>query len=226
MLHATRAIVLSSVKYRDTSLVVTMFTEELGLRGYVVNGVRSTQAKGAKAALYQPLTLLDIVAYERPHAELNRLKECRIWQAYQTIPFDFRKTCIAMYLSELLYRVLRTTESDPTLFGFLTDSLCWLDTAPQGYENFHLQFTLKLTEHLGFSPGSYDQLSQQLKEDHFGPVVGAAVTQLLHEDYGSRPPLHGKLRGELLEMLVRYYHLHLEQFPALRSIEVLRELSS
>ena len=84
MLHKTRGIVFRFTKYGETSIIVNIFTELFGLQSYIVNGVRSASAKN-KIALYQPLTLLDLVVYHRENVNILRIKEVKCLHAYQTI---------------------------------------------------------------------------------------------------------------------------------------------
>ena len=69
MLVKTRGIVLSYLKYRETSVIVRIYTEQLGLQSYVVNGVRKAKPPG-RIALFQPFTLLELVAYTSPRGGL------------------------------------------------------------------------------------------------------------------------------------------------------------
>jgi DNA repair protein RecO (recombination protein O) len=58
-LHKTKGLVLRTVKYGETSIIVTIFTELFGVQTYLVNGVRSSSKKGAgKAGLFQPAACL------------------------------------------------------------------------------------------------------------------------------------------------------------------------
>ena len=54
MLYKTRGIVLNHIKYSDTSVIVTMYTETFGRQAYIVNGVRGKKSK-IKANIFQPL---------------------------------------------------------------------------------------------------------------------------------------------------------------------------
>ena len=46
MVHKTKGIVLRTVKYGETSVIVTILTELFGLQSYLVNGVRTSSGKG------------------------------------------------------------------------------------------------------------------------------------------------------------------------------------
>src|SRR6188768_3165830 len=98
MLHKTRGIVFRFTKYGETSIIVNIFTELFGMQSYIVNGVRSKSSKN-KIALYQPLTLLDLVVYHRDNANILRIKEIKCLYPYQFIPMDVRKSTIAMFVN-------------------------------------------------------------------------------------------------------------------------------
>jgi DNA repair protein RecO (recombination protein O) len=54
VIHTTKGIVIRTVKYGETSLVVSAFTELFGLQQYMVNGVRtSKRSNGISAAQLQ-----------------------------------------------------------------------------------------------------------------------------------------------------------------------------
>src|SRR6185369_7455791 len=106
MLHKTRGIVFRFTKYGDTSIIVTIFTELFGLQTYIVNGVRSKSAK-SKIALFQPLTLLDLIVYYKENANIKRIKEIRCVHQYQTVQTDVRKSSIGMFLNEILNKTVK-----------------------------------------------------------------------------------------------------------------------
>ena len=76
----TRAIVLKAIRYGDNSLIVKLLTEESGLQSFMVKGAYNKNAK-IRAALFQPLTLLEIVA-AKSRGELGYLREASIEYAY------------------------------------------------------------------------------------------------------------------------------------------------
>ena len=74
--HKTKGIVLRTVKYGETSVIVAVFTEKFGVQSYLVNGVRISTKKGSgKANLFQPSAILEMVVY---HNELKQLQRLRV----------------------------------------------------------------------------------------------------------------------------------------------------
>ena len=130
MIHKTKGIVLRSVKYGETSLVLTMFTELFGLQSYIVNGVRTVSKKGSsKSVFFQPAAILDLVVYHNEYKNLQRIKEYKWAHLYQHIFSDVRKNAVAVFMIELLTKCLKQPEASPQLFYFTEDALVHLDEA-------------------------------------------------------------------------------------------------
>lgn len=220
MLHKTRGIVFRFVKYGDTSIIVSVFTELFGLQSYIVNGIRSKTGK-SKIALYQPLTLLDLVVYHRAHANINRIKEIKCFYPYQTIPTDINKSAIAMFISEILNKTVKEESHAQELSEFLIRSLISFDQMDGRTGNFHLMFLLKLARLLGFGA------------QHLNDVLGTRttsidneklLTQLLSSDYFDHIAMQNSQRRELLDLILKFFADHIENLGEIKSIQVLREI--
>src|SRR5688572_33382273 len=126
MLHKTRGVVFRFTKYGETSIIVTLFTELFGLQSYIVNGVRSKSGKN-KIALFQPLTLLELIVYHREHANINRIKEIKCLHPYQSIPFDIKKSSLMMFINEVINKAVKEESHASDLCNFLIQSFITLD---------------------------------------------------------------------------------------------------
>ena len=115
----TRAIILRTVKYGETSLVVTAFTELFGLQTYLVNGVRTAKKSGLKASLYQPASVVDMEVYHNERNTMHRIKECNRAHVFNNILTDVVKNSVALFLMELLYKLLKQPEQNSDLFSVL-----------------------------------------------------------------------------------------------------------
>ena len=242
-LHKTRGIVLRTVKYGETSIIVTLFTELFGVQSYLVNGVRSSSKKGTgKANLFQPSAMLDLVVYHNELKHLNRIKEFKWNYLYQHILSDVRKNAVALFMVELLTKCLKQPEGNPELFDFTEDSFLQLDKSNNAImANLPLFFALHLTHFFGFrmtddySPEkSYLDMNEggfvsaQPDHPHFLEDKQAAVTsQLLKvmqpEELGDIK-LNHDFRRNLLYLYETYYALHIPDFGTMKSLPVLREV--
>ncbi|MES2732793.1 MAG: DNA repair protein RecO [Bacteroidota bacterium] len=233
MLHKTLGIVIHYLRYRESSIIVKMYTEEFGLQSYIENNVRSAKARN-KIALFQPLTLLDLVVYHRPDGGLTRLSEIRCHTPFSSLPYDFHKASIAMFITEMLSKTLKEESGSPPLFHFLFQSILWLDQAEANFENFHLQFLLQLARFLGFSPQSAEEIFEQLTSagqshrgfagDSSAPEDMLFLDRLIQAEYGESIKVSHFLRREALEHILSFYQLHIENFGEIKSLPVLQEV--
>lgn len=239
MIQNTKAIVLHQLKYGESSVIVTLFTEEFGRQSYIVNGIRSARAK-TKMGLLQPLFLLEIEAYHKAGREVQRLKEFRMAEVYQSLPFDISKSTIAMFLAELLNKTIHREESDATLFEFLHNSLLYFDEMEAGKSNFHLWFMVRLLSYFGFQlENNCNSLNVffDLKAGCFVPSrpslpntpdteESAYLSKLIRLDVAEleQYTINGDMRSRLLGHLVEYYSIHFEGIGAFQSLAVLKDI--
>lgn len=236
--YKARGIVLHTVRYGDTSMVVYMLTDLWGRQTYMVQGVRSSRGRGNKAALFQPMFPVEFEGLESPRAEMHRLKELRSDYPLLSVPFDVRKSTIALFMAEVLYRLVRESGPDPALFGFVRSSVEALDVMDEGVSNFHLWFLAHLSRFLGFSPGN-----EYAEGDWFDireglytglqPVHGIAMNRDNSRIFallsGCGPESLGSMalsrvsRVEFLNSLLVYYGYHLDAVQSVRSVDILRE---
>lgn len=236
---------LRTVKYGETSVIVTIFTELFGLQSYLVNGVRTSSKKGSgKANLFQPAAILDLIVYHNELKQLQRIKEFKWGYLYHHLFSDIRKNAVAVFLVELLTKCLKQPEANPDLFHFTEDAFLHLDeSADTVTANFPLFFALHLAIFFGFR--IHDNYSEKntvldLQEGSFVSSIPphphflednyAAVTaQLLR---AMQPvelaaiKLHHDFRRHLLYAYEKYYALHIQDFGTLRTLPVLREIVS
>src|SRR5688572_15814511 len=127
-LHSTKGIVLKAVKYGETSLIVTIFTELFGVQSYIVSGVRTSTKKGTgKANLFQPTAILDLVVYHNELKHLNRIKEFRWYYLYKHIFSDVPKNAVALFMIELLTKCLNNLNQILNYLPFVKMPFCiWM----------------------------------------------------------------------------------------------------
>ena len=239
MIEKTRGIFLHAIKYSETSLIASIYTETYGRQSFIINGVRSKNST-VKAAVFQPLYLLDLEIYYKPDQEIHRIKNARIAFPYSTIPFDIRKSTQALFLSEVLYKCLREEEPNIELFDFIYHSLTLLDLTEAGISNFHIWFLFKLTRFLGINPSrdnaetsnffdlqsarfvSHEPLHNQFTDKQ----LTVLFTRLFDVDSSSIENLgyNQNERKLVLEKLLEFYKIHFGNLGEFKSLEVLKEV--
>lgn len=221
MLHKTRGIVFRFTRYGDTSLIVTIFTELFGLQTYIVNGVRTSSSKNNKMALYQPLTLLELVVYYKENTTIKRIKEVRCTSPFHDLQSNMRKASIAMFMNEIMNKTVKEENHAQEIFEFLHDTLVTLDHANDRFENFHLVFLIKLSRYLGFGVHDVrDILANRIASDEEEQLL----TKLIQAEYTTSIPITASQRRSLLDLLLKFYSDHLDTLGEIKSIQVLREV--
>ena len=223
MIFKTRGIVFRFTRYGETSIIVNIFTQQFGLQSYIVNGVRSKKAKPT-IALYQPLTILELVVYHKESGNISRIKEVKCAYPYTQIPTDFKREAVGMFIIEILNRAVKEQSQPEELYQFIEDSLIHLDELRQGIENFHLFFLINLSRYLGFGP----QMSGEILGGRLIPIEDEKILRQLILNQTKEKPINitptNEQRRELLEILVRFYQVHIENFGEVKSLAVLREV--
>ena len=219
VLHKTRGIVFRFVRYGETSIITSIFTEQFGLQSYMVKGVRTSSRK-SRIALFQPLTLLDMVVYHKESGGIMYIKEVKCFHPYQFINADVRKTAIAMFINEVLNKSVKEQSHVQHIFNFISDSLIRLDILERP-ENFHLQFLIGLSKHLGFGPNLASEVlgGRMISEEEEG-----ALQKMLLQEYRIDIPLSYEQRQNILTALLRFYQAHSEGFGEMKSVMVLKEV--
>lgn len=225
MLHKTRGVVLSYIKYRETSIIVRIYTEEFGLQSYIENGVRSAKSKG-KIALFQPLTLVDMVVYFKPGVDIQRISEIKCNHPFFSIPTDIKKSAIGIFITEILSLTLKEHSENNALFSYISDSLLFLENHEEQIENFHLFFMMGLSAYLGFGPETVRDLSRQLLENGM-PISSdeeEVLRRLIEARFGEKLNIGKAQRMRTLDILIDFYRINLDSFVGVKSVTVLKEI--
>jgi len=235
----TKAIVLSSLKYGDTSLIVKAFTASDGLKSYLLKGVLTSKKGKLKAAHFQPLTQLEIIAKHRNKGTLESIREAKLNHHYQTLHTHIGKNALTMFLAEILSNSIHEEEPNQALFNYLEAALQWLDVH-ENVSNFHIYFLLRLSKYLGFYPdvSKADASCFDLLEGEFtdtpslNPILTGTNLTFFKSFLGIKFDAIDTIRmskterQELLSSLVLYFELHLQGFRKPKSLAILNEVFS
>lgn len=239
MLIKTKGIVLRTIKYGETSIICDIYTYERGLRSFIVNGVRKPKAK-IHPSLFQLMSLLDLVIYDKASKSLNRIKEVKAHRFYSDIPFNVLKSSIGTFIVEVCQKSIKEKEQNIELFEFLEDWLLYLDQCKKGLSKLPLLFMIELAQVLGFRPNNnYSEIktcfnllegsfeAQNLTEIHSLDIPNSknlsALLQYQKENI-DQFSLGRNERKRLLNALIKFYQCHVQNFTGLNTVKVLEEV--
>jgi DNA repair protein RecO (recombination protein O) len=246
MTHKTKGIILRSIKYGETSLVVTILTELFGIQTYMVNGVRTSKKSSAKAGQFQPTAIVELVVYHHEQKSIQRIKESKWGYLYSNVLSDVIKNSVALYMVELLQKCLKQPEANADLYNFCEDVLMQLDSAGKTVTaNFALYFSLHLPYFFGFKPQAgidgdtideaaplyFDlqegefMLQAPLHQHFIEGAMAHTTSQLLKvmqpyelDDF----KLNHDIRRKLLLAYQNFYALHISEFGQMKTLSIMQ----
>lgn len=232
MLVTTQGFVLHVVNYSETSVIVKIFTRCLGVKSYIVKGVRSAKGR-VRANLFQPLSFLDMVVYDNPKKSINFIKDVHLDASAASFgQHGAVNSALRFFMTELLYKTLREDEPNIPLFDYVA--------MVQGSSDPRLpiSFLLNVAGFLGVEPrNNYSEFSPffDLNEASFQPRCGpssidAPLSFLLHgyldslSDLSLCPESGLQDRIDLINILLHYYQLHVSDFKDFNSHDILHDV--
>lgn len=224
MILKTKGIVLRFVKYKESSVIATIYTFEKGVISVIANSVRSKNSKG-KIALYQPLSLVELVIYYNTTKNISRISEISSYHPLHNLRQNPIKASISIFITELLNKCLKEEEGNAPFYDFIQNSIIHLNEQVAEIENFHLVFLIKLSLFLGFKPHSTSDFIQQISSNsnYDDQSTLTKLDDLIVASYETKLQLTSNLRNSILIDLIEYYQNHIE-IGKINSIEILHEL--
>ena len=231
----TKGIVFQQIDYSDTSVIARIYTEEFGLKAYMVRGAKGKKTRG-KRAMLQPLSLVEVTARHREDGKMCTLKDIRLVHPFSSLPFDVIKRTIGLFLAEVLCKTIREEGQQKDLFSFLWHAVQLLDVTEET-RNFHVGFMLHLTRYLGFFPAESDLDNPNyfdLREGCFTvnipthpDYIEGAETKAILDILGTKfdgistVRLNNRIRRVMLQHVLQYYKLHLDGMQEVNSHRIL-----
>jgi DNA repair protein RecO (recombination protein O) len=242
MVHNTDGIVLRSIKYGDSSFITTIFTSLYGVQTYMAQGVRSTKAGKNRGSFFQPGTLLELVVYQQPQKNMQRIREFQAAYIYTTLHEDVIRNSVLLFSVELLLRLLPEHAPLPVLFNFSLAYFKALDIAPVAHvANFPLYFVIQCSRELGYElKGEYSTETPylNLQDGAFTEHPPATIPFASDEDARimsrllaatdvatfNTTEMNGTTRLRLIDWYVAFLQQHTQHMGSIRSLSVLRAI--
>lgn len=216
----TNAIVLSRLKYKDNSLIVTCFTQELGIQSYLLHHVLKRKKGNINPSYFQLLTQLELQVSHKPTQSLHRINDVKLQHAYISMHTNIYKSTVVLFLAEVLQSILKEESKNNTLYTFIENALLWYDLHDFN-ANFHLLFLLKLAQHLGIAPNN----DSFFKHENNHEKVFVLET-LLGTTFDNLHTIKSNAitRQAILTELLDYFKVHLGDFKNPKSLKILHEV--
>lgn len=240
MVERIEGIIIDTVKHSDKHNVVTLFTESRG-RVAFLSPVGSGAKGRQRQARLMPLSVVQAEVNFRPNRELQLLTAVAPAHVWRNLYFDPVKSSLVLFLAEFLNKYMRTAVGDTPLYRYTIASLHRLDSMTCGIANFHIAFLIGFLHYAGIAPRIDTYRPGYLfnmAEGRFVASAGLDARACLPQDQSALIPLlarmhwrnlhlyrfHRSQRTALLDILLRYYSLHLPGLSNLKSLDILTSL--
>ena len=222
MIIETEGIVINYFKYKESSIIIKILTEEYGFQSFLLNGVRSNKSKKSIGS-FQSLNVLELVAHKSSRADIYRLNEFKLLHLTPSFQIDLKKSAMVMFCTELLSKTLFHEQAENRdLYQFLKKEIIIFDQLKEEFESFHIYFSVKYASYLGFLIQSVESLLPS-KENLSSPLYIYLDKIIRSENYISEP-ITGTLRSTALKHIINYYRRHMENFGEIKSLQVLSQV--
>ncbi|MBQ6179597.1 MAG: DNA repair protein RecO C-terminal domain-containing protein [Bacteroidales bacterium] len=216
-------IILNHTKFGENSIVLHTLSSEYGRRGFLVKVSPKTAM-----ALFLPLNILQAEVTENPKANLWYARNFVSITPLNGIRGNIHKNTMTLFMSEVLYRVVKDQTNEDGLADWLKGQILTLDALQSDFANFHLMFLLNLCAALGFDPDAaglapfvtscHPESSEGSNLRHVEALLSLPFTEAL------LLPLTGADRNAIAESILKYIEYHTESAVNVRSLSVLREI--
>lgn len=148
MIVQTDGVVLHTMKYRDTSKIVSLYTKKFGKIKVIAKGVRSQKNKFGSSL--EPMSISSVVVYKKQQRELHLLSKSEIAVALNELYNHSDRMFTGLALIELVNMVMHDEEENEMVYNLLVQALQTVNEAPRNHLNVFLSFMVKLFDHFGF----------------------------------------------------------------------------
>ena len=218
-----QGIFLNRIPYSESSLIVTYYTYSNGLQKFIFQG-----AKKKKNPIF-PLAIGELTYYQRSDSQLAKLTEVTPSIILTGILENPIKSTVAFFIADVLKQTLQTNQKESMLFSFLHHQIEELNQSDR-IGLFPAQFLANYCEHLGIMPNLTDDIPKyfDLQEGEFHNDVRLGALTITGPNVESLYRLFQDQKiennKEVLEVLLRYYALHIPKFNVTKSLEIIQTI--
>ncbi|MFN5415771.1 MAG: DNA repair protein RecO [Flavobacteriia bacterium] len=220
--------VLHRISYSETSSIIKCFTQEHGLKSFMIQG-----GKKKYSSVLQAMMPIEFTFYQR-NEELAKLYEPSVFVNLNEIQFHPIKSSYLFFEAEILLQCFKDDQIDKEIFRFVLEELMWLN-AQENYANYLLFCMIELCDYLGIKPNvldekaiDFDLVNGEISSEIIRtsncishPEIANFVKVLISEkDTILQLELSKESRKFILNLLFDYFKIHISGFKIPQSLEV------
>ena len=238
MIAKTEAIVLKSISYGETSLIVSAFSRELGRISLLARGARRPKSKFGSTL--QTMSHIQAVVYKKEGRQILPVNEASHAKVRRNLSRDLDKIIVGMRVVELVRGLTQEQDPNTELFDLMIDLLDNLDAENDRVFNLLLYFQMRLAALLGIEPQIVKSDVEKIDRDGYlsldtGEVSAApspngkassrkALRTFADRETICRMELDARTRQQVTMLVDAYYRYHFDEAYPDRSVKVLSRL--
>jgi DNA repair protein RecO (recombination protein O) len=233
--YCSKAIVLSSIPYSESSIICKLYTEEFGLKSYIVRSAKKKNSP-TPTSHFQPLNIIEFEAYNSIKSKLETIRTSSLILENLNLNFSIVKNAITFFVAEIIHLSLKEANPNKELFDYLFNQIHLLkNSKDEDLAEFHLYFMIEFADHLGLAPmNNYSEY-----EVFFDPIAGKFTNKAdaqnfnkqtsftLHKFISQKEITNEKIcknkveRNIILEALIIFYSIHITNHSQIKSHKIL-----
>ena len=244
MQKSTKAILLRTTKYAETSIIATFYTQNFGIQSYLINGIRkSNKQGGTRANLFMPAQIFQLEVQHQDSKNLQRVKDFQAAFIFKYLQQSMIKNAVAIFCIELINKTIHEPESNEELYNFFEDTFLFIDnSSDKELSNLPIIFALQFANMLGYQlQGKYCKATPILNlqagefnnsftnNTHCCSAEISKIISVLNIENNKEIPnlfLNKSQRNNTLHQVLQYFLLHIPNMGVLKSPDVLQVLFS
>ena len=221
------AFLLSFLKYGENDAILHCFTEEEGFQSYFLRGIYTQKNK--KRAFLLPLNHLFFsvrTAKSGSMQTISRFETLSVQDFYS----DIKINTVVFFVADFLHQILKDENKNLAIFQNIEE---FSEQLNQKNYRAHLIFLIKILMLNGVAPlpGEGDFLDPETgtfksTETHhlFNSEISGLWKAVVSEKGNYDIKIPQKIRRDLLDSIMVYYHYHVPDFRIPVSLEVIQQI--
>jgi DNA repair protein RecO (recombination protein O) len=242
----TKALILGSMRWKESSKIVTLFTVDHGKIKVIARG--ALRNKSPFSGKLESLNYAEVIINEKKSRSLQILNDIDIINSFNNLRMQYDHMPYAMAILEIIQQIFENEFNDEVFFNFAVELLYAVEKSEYP-ETVLWYFLLKLSSYLGFRPVlsmcasckktnflrpvklsiengriyCHECPSDSLLNERLSPQSLSILQRLQHYPHKKiaafTAPTNNK--QNITALLIRYLNFHLDKQLTVRSLQLL-----
>ena len=218
----THAFVLKTTIFKESSLIIRMFTREKGKSTYIVKA--AMRQKSPNKAIYQQLNEVEIDYSHHPKKQIHPVYSVKLVEDWENICTDLKKTVLCTSMLEIIDKSYDEEIPDAETYDTLKQVMSYFDSNSGNLNNAFYYFILHFLKNNGYNILSAKKHPVILRFQQRNSNILNDLNLIFDLDLNEMNEPENKLKYEkkimtrFMSELVRYH------FPDVKSFKVAKDL--